>query len=115
MVYLCGTDLESDGGAATADLEEMVAAGVPKGGDLTVCIQTGGTKSWQTRGITDRKVERWTLSGKGLSKVDSVGSASMGDVSTFADFLVYGFDNYPADRYGLIMWDHGSGASGGPT
>lgn len=113
MVYLCGTDLESDGGAATADLEEMVAAGVPKGGDLTVYIQTGGTKSWQTRGITDRKVERWTLSGKGLSKVDSVGSASMGDVSTFADFLVYGFDNYPADRYGLIMWDHGSGASGG--
>ena len=26
FVYLCGTDLESDGGAATGDLEEMCAA-----------------------------------------------------------------------------------------
>ena len=113
MIYLCGTDLESDGGAATADLQEMIAAGVPADGDLTVYVQTGGTRSWQADGISDGKVERWLLDEDGLGKVDSVGKADMGDASTFADFLTYGFENFPADRYGLIMWDHGSGASGG--
>ena len=44
MVYMCGTDLESDGGLATADLREMIASGVKPGGKLTVYVQTGGTK-----------------------------------------------------------------------
>ena len=113
MIYLCGTDLESNSGAATADLQEIVNSRIPQNGDVTVYVQTGGTRSWHVRGMTDRKVERWTVSQKGLRLVDSVGSASMGDAETFMDFLDYGFENFPADRYGLIMWDHGSGASGG--
>lgn len=113
MIYLCGTDLESNSGAATADLQEIVNSRIPQNGDVTVYVQTGGTRSWHVRGMTDRKVERWTVSQKGLRLVDSVGTASMGDAETFMDFLDYGFENFPADRYGLIMWDHGSGASGG--
>ncbi|NLO86798.1 MAG: hypothetical protein GX096_15435 [Clostridiales bacterium] len=113
MIYLCGTDLESNGAFASKDLGEIFNSGIPSDGDLTVYIQTGGTKSWQTRGITDRKVERWTIDKEGMARVDSVGTADMGSVDTFADFLTYGFDNFPADRYGLVMWDHGSGASGG--
>ena len=113
MIYLCGTDLESEGGAATDDLREMIQGGVQEGGNVTVYVQTGGTKSWQVNGLTDRKVERWTLTQEGLTLVDSVGAADMGDEETFADFLSYGFQNFPADRYGLVMWDHGSGASGG--
>ena len=113
MIYLCGTDLESQGGMATSDLTEMVKSGVVKNGDVTIYIQTGGTSRWQTSGIASRQAERWTLSKSGLKKLESLGSVNMGDDATLQDFLEYGFDNFPADRYGLIMWDHGSGATGG--
>ncbi len=113
MIYLCGTDLESRAGMATSDLTEMVKSGVVKNGDVTVYIQTGGTSKWQTSGIANRKAERWTLSKNGLKQLESLGSVNMGDDASLQSFLEYGFENFPADRYGLIMWDHGSGATGG--
>ncbi|MBR2925938.1 MAG: hypothetical protein IKC28_13065 [Clostridia bacterium] len=113
MIYLCGTDLESQAGMATSDLTEMVKSGVIKNGDVTIYIQTGGTSRWQTSGIANRKAERWTLSQSGLKQVESLGNVNMGDDESLQDFIEYGFDNFPADRYGLIMWDHGSGATGG--
>lgn len=113
MIYLCGTDLESRAGMATSDLTEMVKSGVVKNGDVTIYIQTGGTSKWQTSGIASRKAERWTLSKNGLKQLESLGSVNMGDDASLQSFLEYGFENFPADRYGLIMWDHGSGATGG--
>jgi hypothetical protein len=113
MVYMCGTDLESDGGCATADLKEMIASGVKTGGNVNVFVQTGGTKKWATKGMTNRKGERWTLSKDGIERVDSLGEIDMGDGDTFTAFLQYGFENYPADRYGLVLWDHGAGATDG--
>ena len=38
--YLCGSDLESEDGAATADLEEMLSVDLPK--NVKVVIQSGG-------------------------------------------------------------------------
>ncbi len=113
MVYLCGTDLESDGGLATADLNEMIASGVAPGGNLNVYVQTGGTKTWEYKGIADGEAERWQLSEDGLAKLQSLGTVNMGDGDAFASFLSYGLSQFPADRYGLILWDHGSGASEG--
>ena len=40
MVYMCGTDLESRNGMGTADLKEMLAAGVGDG--LNLLVYTGG-------------------------------------------------------------------------
>ena len=113
MVYMCGTDLESDGGCATADLQEMVASGIKVNGNVTIYVQTGGTKKWATKGMTNREGERWSLDSSGMERVDNLGRVDMGDDATFTDFLQYGFANYPADRYGLVLWDHGAGASDG--
>jgi hypothetical protein len=33
----------------------------------------------------------------------------MGRATTLRDFLQWGMENYPADRYGLIVWNHGNG------
>ena len=38
--YLCGSDLESDYGAATADLMELLEVDLPE--NVTVVIETGG-------------------------------------------------------------------------
>ncbi|MEA5146600.1 MAG: clostripain-related cysteine peptidase, partial [Candidatus Limiplasma sp.] len=113
LVYMCGTDLESDGGLATADLQEMVASGVKRGGNLNVVVQTGGTKQWATRGMTNREGERWLLSTQGMERLASLGRVNMGSGDTFADFLQFGIAQYPADRFGVIFWDHGAGSSDG--
>lgn len=43
-------------------------------------------------------------------------SVDMGVPETLADFVAWGKRNYPADRYALVIWNHGSGWSrkGGP-
>ncbi|MDD5530654.1 MAG: clostripain-related cysteine peptidase [bacterium] len=42
-------------------------------------------------------------------RIDSLGEANMGDPNTLIDFVKKGIQNYPADNYMLIIWDHGSG------
>ena len=113
MVYMCGTDLESDGGLATADLNEMIASKIPAHGNLIVYVQTGGTRTWSNSVMTNKIGERWTLDKDGLTQVDSLGKVDMGKGETFQQFLQYGFENFAADRYGLILWDHGAGATDG--
>ena len=45
FVYVCGSDLESDNGAATADIEEMLSA---KASDnVRFVVETGGASEWQ--------------------------------------------------------------------
>ena len=40
---------------------------------------------------------------------DTMGEMDMTDPDTLEDFLEWGVDTYPANRYILVMWDHGSG------
>jgi hypothetical protein len=113
MVYLCGTDLESEDGSGTSDLEEMLSAGLEADGPVQVLIETGGTKTWNTDGIDSDKNQRWLLDGVELQLVDEKDQSNMGDPNTLQSFLEYGITNFPADRYGLILWDHGGGSTSG--
>ena len=36
----------------------------------------------------------------------------MGDASTLSDFVLWGIENYPAEHYFLVLWDHGDGWKG---
>jgi hypothetical protein len=49
----------------------------------------------------------------GSSVVQDVGEADMADPRTFVDFVKWGMQNYPADKYALILSDHGMGWPGG--
>ena len=106
--YLCGTDLESNGGAATMDLEEMLAVTLPD--NVTVVIETGGTKMWQNDFVDADARERFVYRGNEMRRMESLAPASMGDPQTLVDFLSYCNDNYPAERQALILWDHGGGS-----
>ena len=39
----------------------------------------------------------------------SMGELNMGAPQTLIDFVVWGMQNYPADKYVIDLWDHGSG------
>jgi len=38
-----------------------------------------------------------------------MGELNMGDPQNLIDFVEWGMQNYPADRYAVILWDHGNG------
>ena len=49
--------------------------------------------------------------------VADLGERNMGTPSELVNFVNWGIDNYPADRYFLVCWDHGDGwykDAGGP-
>lgn len=109
MVYMIGSDLESESGCATSDIYEMLDSGL----DTSKCnlvLYTGGSKSWEC-GIASESNTVWAMDSAGdLQAVAGTEQpANMGDASTFLDFLCYAYNNYPAGHYGLICWDHGGG------
>ena len=112
LIYICGADLESENQLATGDIQEILkVSGQPD--DVNIVIETGGAKSWaSTYGISSTKLERWHVQNKSLVKDDSLTYASMGLSSTLQSFIEYGLNNYPAERTGLILWNHGGGMRG---
>ena len=111
FLYLCGTDLESQGGAATANLLELQE--VQYDDSVNFIIQTGGTYTWQNDLIDPGYLQRFKSDGDGLTLLDQRKLASMGDPSTLSDFLKWGIKSYPADRYMVLFWNHGGGSIAG--
>ena len=112
MVYMCGTDLESRSAMATRDLQEMLAASFSD--NVRLIIQTGGCSNWRNNLISSQYNQLWQVKNGKLSCLsENNGTASMVSPSTLSSFISYCARNYPADRYGLIFWDHGSGSVSG--
>ena len=131
MIYMCGSNLEYDGGDgdgyATADLEEILDTNLPvnptAGEKINIVVQTGGidTKGkWYlsstyldgATSISASKTQRWEVQGKKLHLVETNNTSTMSTQTEFTKFLNWGLDNYEANRYGVIMWDHGGGIGG---
>ena len=119
MVYMCGADLESQGGYATKDIKEILGiSGQPE--DVNILIETGGSNSWSLQSsyisgatsISSSQLGRWYVRNNKLNFVENLASASMGKTSTYQSFLSWGINNYPADNYGVILWNHGGGLDG---
>ena len=114
LIYICGADLESTSSyrLATGDITEMLSvSGQPD--DVNIVIETGGAKSWaSTYGISSTYLQRHHVSNKSLITDDSLTYASMGVASTLQSFIEYGINNYPANRTGLILWNHGGAMRG---
>jgi clostripain len=49
----------------------------------------------------------------GSELIEDLGEVNMADPQTLVDFVVWAAENYPADKYVLIMSDHGTGWPGG--
>lgn len=112
MLYMCASDLESECGFATEDLNEIMYGYTA--GNLNVIVLTGGTAEWQNTVVADDRCQRYLVTEDGLELVDdSLGMQNMADSATLTDFIQYCSSNYAADHYGLVLWDHGGGVVGG--
>ena len=109
MVYMIGSDLESMNGCASDDINEMIKAAPGK--NVHVILETGGSNAWKTQEISSEKIQRWELTGSGLTLMDELDSVRMSDSDTLSDFLKWGNEHYPADRTAVILWNHGGGSA----
>ena len=109
--YLCGTDLESQNGAASEDLAELQRVSLPP--NVKVVIQAGGANEWQTSGIPARGTARLLYDADGLHDLGPTPNADMGTGAALQDFLRFGKENFSADHSVFVFWDHGGGSAGG--
>lgn len=126
LVYMCGSDLESDAGLATLDIQEMLSKSCPN--NVNIVIETGGSTRWgmweyseseedyvyqgNTYNISTQYLGRYHIDGKTLTKKSQLTYSSMGKTSTLQSFIEWGFSTYPAEQTGLILWNHGGAMSG---
>lgn len=94
MVYMCGSNLESEYGAASKDILEMLASGYDMQ-QVDVLMMTGGSKGWSL-GFPEDKLCIYTPFRKSVRMEKAYESASMGDPGTLAAFLSYGYAEHPA-------------------
>ena len=110
MIYLAGSNLESESYSATVDMAQVD----PKTIDLTntnILIYTGGTTRWHNQ-VKNTENAIYKLSESGWDKIETYPKTLMNDGKELSKFLTYGYNNYPADQYNLILYDHGNGFQG---
>ena len=111
MLYLCGSNLESDYGCASEDMEEVLAVnGQPD--DINFLFETGGSTYWHNSQVDKSKLCRFHADNKKLVLDEKVAKANMGSADTLASYIGWGIENYPADKYGIILWNHGGALDG---
>ena len=149
LMYVCGSNIESDDANATAHFKEILQANFSRGESVRYVIMTGGANTWHTDGnllydpATGKSIEKgisteynqiWEaygadeenaayrgkmvlLDGDGVSGDGATAKRAedelMTDPKTLKAFINYAADLYPAEKYDLILCDHGGGPTGG--
>ncbi|MCQ2492761.1 MAG: clostripain-related cysteine peptidase [Lachnospiraceae bacterium] len=109
MVYICGTDLESNHGMATSDMQEMLAASFDD--HINLLIYTGGCQRWKNNAVSNNVNQIYQVKGGKFYCIEkNCGNKTMTNPATLTEFIKYCKKNYPANRNDLILWDHGGGS-----
>jgi hypothetical protein len=100
LVYMAG-DNNLDG-AALRDIAEMAKAGSTQ--DVHILVQLDR--------LEDEKTRRFRITpGGGFKKdcIETFSETNTGDPQILYSLCRWAIANYPADRYALVLWNHGSG------
>ncbi len=112
LVYMVAdNDLEPFG---LQDLEEMTRVG--DSADFRIVVQSDRAADYTDGGVVNlpdwQSAKRLLVREGRIDELDDLGEQNMGDPAVLSDFIAWGVDAYPADRYAVIFWDHGGGWSG---
>ena len=102
-----------------ADIEEMKRAGGNENFNIVVLSDLDGSEASYIKnsgkcldkyGVKEEhkyKVTRGVILDSDHKIVEVLPEQNTDDPHVLADFLDWGITNYPADRYGLVLWNHG--------
>ncbi len=117
LVYVCAdNDLERFG---LQDVNEMEQVGSSK--DVNIIAQidrlSGGHGATIADGNWTGTRRYYVTKDNDMGKVNSpmvanLKETDMGNKHTFADFLKWGVETYPADNVAVVVWNHGMGWAG---
>lgn len=108
LIYLCGSNLESKAFEASKSLDSVMEADIDE--KVNVVIQTGGSKRWKNENISENSTDRYIIENNSLKLIERIGMKNFGDSDTLKEFIDFGVTNYPAEKTGLIFWNHGGGS-----
>lgn len=112
MIYMVGSDLESKNGLASADIHELIGNDIDYD-KVNILLYTGGSKKWHIDTIPTNKHAIFKVEKDGINKIDEFeGNNDMTKPDNLTVFLNYGYRNYKAEKYSLILWNHGIGIFG---
>ena len=111
MVYLDGdNNLE---GAGIDDMNEMEVVGSTSNVNIVVQFDripgydsTNGNWTGTRRYYVTHDADTVTINS---NLIQDLGEVNMADPNTLVNFTEWAMQNYPADHYALILWNHGSG------
>lgn len=125
MVYMAAdshpdNDLESH---AWVDMIEMEQVGSTDSMNIIVQFDKSGINTGQRAGAGRYIITRLTRDNLNEFYADPslaygtvsspmvqwLGNTNMGDPDTLVNFVKWGMQNYPANKYAIILWNHGSG------
>lgn len=98
MVYLAGDNNLS--AAGEKDLGEMSAVGSTADVNIVAEFDRIGD---------GHRTKRYHLQPGNINEVDDLGETDSGDPKVLRDFIQWTAQNYPAERYALVLWNHGGG------
>lgn len=110
MLYMVGSNLESESKIATYDLESIDVDKIDLD-KMNILLYTGGTEEWHNF-IKNDENGLYKLTEDGFEKIKSENKKNMGDADTLQEFLDYGYDNYETQYYDLILYNHGGAIQG---
>jgi hypothetical protein len=99
--YLDVKEMERVG--STADMKVVVQWDRPKAGNK---VDWGGCRRYLIKKdhTSSQEVQSQLL--------QTMGDVNMGDPDTLTNFINWGIRRYPADKYMLVLWNHGNGWKG---
>lgn len=98
MVYMAGDNNLSSAG--DTDLKEMRAVGSSEDVNIVAQFDNAGNQG----------TNRYRIKRDGMGEeVETLGETDSGDPKVLTDFVDCAAGKYPADRYALILWNHGGG------
>jgi hypothetical protein len=108
MVYMIGSNLETEGSAGSLDIKEMIDSKFDP--EYTkVVVYTGGAKAWALDEISPNENAIFEVSSDGIKKVKTYDKKIMTNGSTLTEYIDYVYENYKTDLYDLVLWNHGGG------
>ncbi len=108
MVYMIGSNLESEDAAGSLDIKEMLGANFDPE-TTNVLVYTGGSRKWALREIDPNENAVFEIKDGELEKVNTYEKKVMTHPEVLTEFIDYAYNNYESDLYDLVLWDHGGG------
>jgi hypothetical protein len=123
MVYMAADNTLATAGVL--DIDEMEAAGANP--EVQVVVQAEfSPAAFEAEGCTPQTCSnrtnyntfRYAVSGQGTEvygpngATTDIGNRNMTDPAQLHEFIGWGKTNYPAERYAVVLWNHGGGYQG---